>query len=271
MELTGLRPLWWIDASDATGGADVDIGMHEIGASGIARILAIDQCDVDSRDNSEGSNIVTGTIKHRNAEVWELQFSRTDKPLGVTANHPIYSQDRNTWIAAGELNIGEHVLTVDGTTALTGKKKRPGRHTVYNLEVHRSHAYHVSDLGILAHNSNILHCGTAINPKTRFLSDVEIKSHGRVVSRGTVDLKPTIDRINAGQRFPHRNDGSVFQNRPPRGSTTPVLPVQPRDYYQEYVIPTTGIRGPGSQRLVIGRNGDIWYTPDHYDSFIPVH
>lgn len=158
-ELGVLRPLWWIEKTGAKVGETIDLGMHEIGISGSAKVLSIGSCSVDSRDNPDGSQIVTGKIKHHNADVWDLVFNNdTKKPLGVTANHPIYSLDRNDWVPAGELRIDEKVRTIDGTATLTSRSERPGRETVYNLEVHRSHAYHVSQLGILAHNSNILDC-----------------------------------------------------------------------------------------------------------------
>lgn len=158
-ELSVLRPLWWIEQTGAKVGKTIDLGMQEIGISGVAKVLKIGPCEVDSRDNPKGTNIVTGKIEHHNAEVWGLVFNgNTANPLGVTANHPIYSFDRHNWIPAGELRIDEKVSTIDGAATLTGKSKRPGRHTVYNMEVHRSHAYHVSQLGILAHNSNVLTC-----------------------------------------------------------------------------------------------------------------
>jgi RHS repeat-associated protein len=78
------------------------------------------------------------------------------------------------------------------------------------------------------------------------------------------NLQPTLDRINRGERFPHRNDGSVFQNR------EGLLPPQPFGYYREYVVPTPGITGPGAQRIIIGQGGEIYYTPDHYRTFFPV-
>lgn len=80
----------------------------------------------------------------------------------------------------------------------------------------------------------------------------------------TVDLKPTLDRILAGVRDRHRNDGSVFQNRSHR------LPRKPDGYYREFVVPTEGVSGPGPQRLVIGGEGEIYYTPDHYETFIRI-
>lgn len=84
---------------------------------------------------------------------------------------------------------------------------------------------------------------------------------------GTVDLKPTIDRINAKGSYPHVNDGSVFRNQPLKGKSVPELPVKPQGYYREYVHPTAGFKGPGPQRIVVGQNGEIFYTPDHHQTF----
>lgn len=84
---------------------------------------------------------------------------------------------------------------------------------------------------------------------------------GRVVFRGAVKVGPTLDRIHRGEQLHFANDGSVFQNRERR------LPAQPAGYYREYVHPTPGLSGPGPQRLVVGREGEIYYTPDHYRSF----
>jgi len=88
------------------------------------------------------------------------------------------------------------------------------------------------------------------------------------VYQGTVDLQPTLDRIASGGAPLSRNDGTVFQNRPVNGEQ--LLPVQPAGYYTEYVVPTPGINGPGPQRIITGKGGEIYYTPDHYQSFIPV-
>jgi hypothetical protein len=139
----------------------IDIGLHEVGLSGVATVLAIGPCDVDSRETRPGMRIVTGTIRHRNATVWDLTFDdRTVETLGVTANHPLYSETRHSWIPAGNLQLDEVVRTLNGHSTLTARTQRPTRETVFNLEVHRSHAYHLSGLGVLAHN-NILDCAAA--------------------------------------------------------------------------------------------------------------
>ena len=85
---------------------------------------------------------------------------------------------------------------------------------------------------------------------------------GKSLNINSVDLRPALERIAAGKRNSHRNDGSVFRNSAHK------LPKKPTGYYHEYVVPTDGIRGPGPQRLVIGRDGETYYTWDHYESFI---
>jgi guanyl-specific ribonuclease Sa len=84
---------------------------------------------------------------------------------------------------------------------------------------------------------------------------------GQVVYRGTVDLQETLERIDQRQRLDFRNDGSTFANREGR------LPRKPAGYYKEYVHPTPGLAGPGPQRIVVGTEGEAYYTPDHYRTF----
>jgi len=40
-----------------------------------------------------------------------------------------------------------------------------------------------------------------------------------------------------------------------------ILPKQPSGYYKEFVHPTSGISGPGAQRIVTGANGEVWFSP----------
>jgi hypothetical protein len=68
-ELSVIRPQWWLQWTGAAVGGSIDIGLHEIGLSGEATVLAIGPCDVDSRETRPGMSIVTGTIRHRNATV----------------------------------------------------------------------------------------------------------------------------------------------------------------------------------------------------------
>lgn len=95
--------------------------------------------------------------------------------------------------------------------------------------------------------------------------DVTVRdTDGRIAWRGDVDLAPALARIEAGERDPHRNDGGVFGNR------ERLLPSRPGGYYREYVVRTPGIAHAGPQRLVIGAEGEVYYTSDHYVSFLRV-
>lgn len=89
--------------------------------------------------------------------------------------------------------------------------------------------------------------------------------NGNQAFRGDVDLGPVFARIEKGVRDSHDNDGAVFGNferRLPQKSD--------RQYYREYVIRTPNLREVGPQRLVIGKSGEAYYTPDHYESFVKV-
>jgi guanyl-specific ribonuclease Sa len=94
------------------------------------------------------------------------------------------------------------------------------------------------------------------------ISNVTLHNEARrVIYSGPIDLQPTLDRIKAGTRNQHRNDGAVFQNR------EGILPRKRTGYYHEYVVPTPRESGPGPQRLIVGSSGEVYYTSDHYKSF----
>jgi guanyl-specific ribonuclease Sa len=84
---------------------------------------------------------------------------------------------------------------------------------------------------------------------------------GRQVFQGDVDVGPTLERIERGERLSFSHDGIVFQNRERR------LPQKSAGYYHEFVHPTPGVSGPGPQRIIVGREGETYYTPDHYRTF----
>jgi hypothetical protein len=76
---------------------------------------------------------------------------------------------------------------------------------------------------------NVISAGGVEEKSTRFISGaVVIDQKSGKIYTGTIDLQPTLDRIQKDVSYPSRNDGSIFQNRPPVGGDgTPSLPVQP--------------------------------------------
>ena len=74
----------------------------------------------------------------------------------------------------------------------------------------------------------------------------------------------SIGDIKAGGPFQYDRDGVTFQNR------ERILPNRERGWYHEYTVRTPGESDRGARRLVTGRDGSLFYTDDHYDSFSEV-
>jgi guanyl-specific ribonuclease Sa len=70
--------------------------------------------------------------------------------------------------------------------------------------------------------------------------------------------------IEKGGPFPYDEDGRVFGNREGR------LPAEESGYYREYTVGTPGSRDRGARRIVTGSGGELYYTADHYSSFVVV-
>ena len=71
--------------------------------------------------------------------------------------------------------------------------------------------------------------------------------------------------IQAGGPYPYpRNDDVVFENREKR------LPGKKSGYYHEYTVKTPGSADRGARRLITGQAHELYYTGDHYASFVAV-
>ena len=122
-----------------------------MGARGFARVVAIEPCPPLEQG---AGRLVTGTFCHTSGEVYDLKLASESKPIGVTASHPFWSLDRNAWVSAINLEIGETLKTLAGTTVVESRSKREEREAVYNIEVEGDHVYRVGESGILAHNAS---------------------------------------------------------------------------------------------------------------------
>lgn len=113
------------------------------------------------------------------------------------------------------------------------------------------------------------HCGSYVLPSpspvgTCVATNAVVRHYTNTMFTGTVDVTACVARISAGQKLPYHHDGTIFRNAEGR------LPAAPAGFYREYVDPTPGLGGPGPQRLVWGGQRLWYYTPDHYETFIPV-
>jgi hypothetical protein len=99
--------------------------------------------------------LVTGWFRHERAIVGDLWIEGEPESLGATPGHPVFSADRNRWVAAGELRIGERLLAADGSMPrVLSYRLRPEPEPVYNIEVEGDHCYRVGEQGLLVHNAS---------------------------------------------------------------------------------------------------------------------
>lgn len=73
--------------------------------------------------------------------------------------------------------------------------------------------------------------------------------------------RETIALIDAGGPYPYSRDGIVF------GNFEHQLPAQARGWYHEYTVKTPGASSRGTRRIIVGKDGAMYYTDDHYRTF----
>ena len=136
-------------------GRTIELDLPELGAEGPATVLAIRPCPEVETANHAGRRLITGTFHHSAGNVLKLEIEDAAGPIGVTSNHPFWSADRQAFVEAGQLQVGEQLQQADGTlvqiTRITPHTGPPVE--VYNLEVDAEHVYHVGVGGVLVHNT----------------------------------------------------------------------------------------------------------------------
>lgn len=85
-----------------------------------------------------------------------VHLTINEEQITTTANHPFYVKDRG-FVNAGELQVGDKVLSADGNVYFVEKSyieilKKPEK--VYNFQVEDFHTYHVGKTRVLVHNAD---------------------------------------------------------------------------------------------------------------------
>ena len=75
------------------------------------------------------------------------------------------------------------------------------------------------------------------------------------------EARQTLQIIRRGGPFPFERDGVVF------GNYERLLPTKSRGYYHEYTVATPGAQNRGARRIISGKDGEYYYSDDHYRSF----
>jgi hypothetical protein len=149
-DVTLLRPAAWLEANEVRRGAIIDLFILECGIDAPAEVLSVSECPPIAPGDGR---IVTGTFRHHSRNIVDVFVAGLPEPIGTTVNHPFWSEDRQSFVSAGDLQSGERLLGLDGPSVVTAVVPRIEGATVYNLEVQVDHVYHVGSAGLLVHNA----------------------------------------------------------------------------------------------------------------------
>jgi hypothetical protein len=160
--LVGSRDI--VALNELLAGNTFELNMPELGAAGPAQVVAVRPCPSFEPDDGTGRRLVTSVFRHAAANVIDLATSGSDESIGVTTKHPFWSEDRQAFIPAGELQPGERLRKADGTiTRVARITARTGLPVpVFNFEVDGQHVYSVGADGMLVHNTCTLNISNTI-------------------------------------------------------------------------------------------------------------
>ena len=145
LTVTLRRPHWWLIEQNAHQvGNQVALQMPELGAEGLAEVVAIWPNQLDTRlweHPTDGPQVVSpiiGRFEHESQDVWDYVIDQgTAQPDTITAtsNHLFWSVSQQRWREIGDFTLGEALQPQDqGQATLIAKAPRPNSHRVYNFE-----------------------------------------------------------------------------------------------------------------------------------------
>jgi len=152
-----LQPPEWVQRHGAEVGATVPLPLDllEMGLPEDlrAQVVANDPCPPIAPGPGR---VVLTAVNHLNPNVVELGLVDPQgrrETVRPTALHKFYSLSRVGWVSAEQLRHGEQLQGVHGPLTVISLRRLPGVHRAYNMTVEGEHVYHVSALGVLAHNN----------------------------------------------------------------------------------------------------------------------
>ncbi|MDX1964628.1 MAG: hypothetical protein SFX18_15870 [Pirellulales bacterium] len=156
-EIVTLQPLTWIERHQLSVGvlAPIPLDLEEMGAPDDLRavVASIEPCPVIP---TGPGRVVLTTVNHLNPEIHELTFRdarQRHTSVQTTRHHKFFKPVSQTWHSTYELQPGDVVGGLKGDLTIVGNRRLPGVKRVYNLTVEGEHVYHVTMLGLLAHNN----------------------------------------------------------------------------------------------------------------------
>ncbi|MFB7467325.1 polymorphic toxin-type HINT domain-containing protein [Streptomyces sp. NPDC056224] len=213
------------------------------------RVKSTDPETRETGDREVTRLIVTEDDKHFNT----LSIATDDgiQELTATYEHPFWSPSANKWVNAGDLTPGTSLLTDESKTVIvTANKPYDQNVRTYNLTIDDLHTYYVlaGQTPVLVHNANtcLTPLGAQVNKVINYF-DKTGKTPPGVMSGGAKG-----------------HAKGVFLN------SKKSLPKKPEGYYRESDVWPTGGVNRGTERLIFGKKGEVYFTGDHYKTFVRV-
>lgn len=148
-------------------------------AKGNAEIISVSDCPtIEAGDGP----VITGTFQHLADDIFNIYVENEKTPIGATSEHPFWSNDRQNFIPAKELRVGEELETSLGKSSrVISIEPRGGKDMVYGLEVAGEHVYHITSNSLLVHNSSVYHLGNPADDSYNLILGLvnAEKLHGR--------------------------------------------------------------------------------------------
>lgn len=123
-------------------------------------------------------------------------------------------------------------------------------------------------LGMLALVVGVWFGQGALSEEDRRPNPPAVAQDSALAVRALSELPPQVAQvwqlIQDGGPFRYEQDAREFGNR------EGLLPEHRAGYYREYTVPTSGSDDRGARWLVTGEVGELYYTADHYASFVVV-
>lgn len=153
VNIEAIRSLDWLKKERVRAGGQMAFPLpsdHRL--TRLATVLAISA--LPAIQSGPGCLVLT-SYATTNQPVIELAFAENETTVQPTPGHLFYSDDRDDWVHAADLAVGEHVRTHDGVATVASEKSIPGTQTVHNLEIDVAHTYLVSSAELYVHNNNL--------------------------------------------------------------------------------------------------------------------
>ncbi|MEO6037831.1 MAG: HNH endonuclease [Saprospiraceae bacterium] len=133
------------------------LDLSDMRVSGMAQVISFEGNTLDTRSATSRALLERGyypvltTFQHKADEVLYVRFTNGDR-LNVTAPHPFWSIDRDGWVPAQKLHVGERLKTISGETTVDSLAINFDSIDVYNLEIWKAHNFCVGENREIVHN-----------------------------------------------------------------------------------------------------------------------